>query len=112
LIRTLLAIEAWRTLVLVDRPPPAAEDATNASILDNHAHLDGKEVNQDSKLASKIAENQASLRCAFTLHVETTICSLINLILYRKENAQELDSDSSLALVDYCARQMVSCWSF
>ena len=94
LIRTLLAIEAWRTLVLVD-PPNNGDTAA----IDSPPSI---------TLASKIAENQSSLRCAFTLHAETTICSLINLVLYRKENAQELDSDSAVALVDYCARQMVS----
>jgi hypothetical protein len=106
LIRTLLAVEAWRTLVL-DSPPPSSKNRSN----NNHKEASNgndNENNPDFTLAEKIAENQSSLRCAFVLHVETTLCSLINLVLYRKENAEELDSDSAVALVDYCARQMVS----
>jgi len=108
LIRTLLAVEAWRTLVLDSPPPSNNEDKNNHHKEAATNGNDSKDDLHDFTLAEKIAENQSSLRCAFILHVETTLCSLINLVLYRKENAEELDSDSAVALVDYCARQMVS----
>ena len=82
LVQTLLAVEAWRTFVLFP-------------------------TKHESSLASRMAENGNSLRCAFTLHVECTIVGLLNLILYRKDSCQELDSETSIALTDFCARQMV-----
>ena len=63
---------------------------------------------QIEELIDLISENKSSLRCAFILHVETTLCSLLNLIMFRKENCDELDNHTAIALVDYCARQMVS----
>ena len=106
LIQTLLAIEAWRVFVL-DGDTSDAE--TNVDV---EAEIDGdsKESKIDSKkaLIDLIAENKSSLRCAFILHVETTLCSLLNLIMFRKENCDELDNHTAIALVDYCARQMVS----
>ena len=92
LVKTLLAIEAWRLFVLRSNSKHGPESSTEFS----------------PSLAQKLADNQASLRCAFILHIETTLCSLLNLIIYRKENCDELDDDTAVALVDYCARQMVS----
>lgn len=98
LIKTLLAIEAWRTFVLAPKnnytkrngDPPMEKCASNAT------------------LAEKLASHQLSLRCAFILHAEVSLCSLLNLILYRKGNAEEMDNECSISLVDYCARQMSS----
>lgn len=79
LVQTLLAVEAWRMNVL-----------------------------RSDRLAPLLAKNGNSLRCAFTLHVETTIVCLLNLIFYRQEACAEVDAETAVALVDYCARNMVS----
>ena len=98
LIKTLLAIEAWRRFVL----DPIKE------VTDHSEEEDFAELSTTHSFMEKLAENKSSLRCAFILHAETSLCGLINLVLYRKENAAEMDNDCSVALVDYCARQMVS----
>jgi hypothetical protein len=103
LIKTLLAIEAWRTFVLV----PKEEPHDVASVGDGEEDEAATTILARKTLTEKLAENKSSLRCAFILHVETSLCSLINLILYRKENVEEMDNDCCVALVDYCARQMV-----
>jgi len=93
LVRTLISIELWRTMVLNPKPssrPSAPEYEPSTSLL----HL--------------LAKNGNSLRTAFTLHTETTLVCLLNLILYRKEGCIEMDSETAVALVDYCARQLVS----
>lgn len=90
LVRTMLTIEAWRT-----------------KMLEAKVDQDEKETEPGLCLLEKLASNKSSLRCAFILHIETTLCSLINLILYRKEYAEEMDGDVAVSLVDYCARQMV-----
>lgn len=54
--------------------------------------------------------SQNSLRCAFLLHVETTIVGLINLCLFQRHGVEALDdgrADASVALVDYTARCLV-----
>ena len=79
LVKTLLAVEAWRMYVL-----------------------------QSNRLARMVAKNGNSLRCAFTLHVETTLVGLLNLIFFREEACAEIDPETAVALVDYCARNMVS----
>mmetsp|Transcript_5218 Transcript_5218/g.7951 ORF Transcript_5218/g.7951 Transcript_5218/m.7951 type:complete len:694 (-) Transcript_5218:12-2093(-) len=88
LVRTLLAVEAWRTHVLY--------------------RSDEKMSSSSSSLAPLAAKNGNSLRCAFTLHVETTIVGMLNLILYRREGCEALNAEVALALVDYCARSMAS----
>lgn len=85
LVETLLAIEVWRTFMLRS---------------DNNA--------QSSSLAPLLAKNGNSLRCAFTLHAETTIIGILNLIFYHKESCEDMDSELAVALVDYCARNIVS----
>jgi hypothetical protein len=87
LVTTLLTLEAWRTLCL--HPRGVAEKK------------DGK-----SALGEKIVKNQNSVRCAFILHAETTIVSIMNLICFRRENCEEMTSEIAVALIDYCARQL------
>lgn len=114
LVETLLAVEAWR-LFLID----GKNFKTSVLNFENSTKIeqgeDENEIDQDSSATSPlvdfIARNQSSLRCAFTLHVETTLCSLLNLIVFRSENCEELDNDTAIALVDYCARQMVRLFS-
>jgi hypothetical protein len=96
LVKTLLAIEAWRLFVLDSKNESSSENDSDSNL------------SPSLPLVDLIAENKSSLRCAFILHVETTLCSLLNLIFFRKENCDELDNDAAIALVDYCARQMVS----
>jgi hypothetical protein len=84
LIRTLLAVEAWRLYVLQEQ-----------------------EQGQDDSLASQMAQHGNALRCAFILHVETTLVGLLNLIFYRKESCEQMDGEAAIALVDYCSRSMV-----
>jgi len=51
--------------------------------------------------------NRNSLRCAFILHVETTILGLINLVLYKRHGCEALYAATAIALVDYSARCLV-----
>ena len=97
LVRTLLALEAWRTFVLCPR--------RNDNVNDGTSETGGC---GDSTLLPLLAKNGNSMRCAFILHAETTLVSLLNLILYRRESCEEMDGETAVALVDYCARQMVS----
>jgi hypothetical protein len=64
-------------------------------------------------LANKLASNNNALRTAFILHAETTIVSLLSLIFYKGIPPELLDGSSGddvlLSLIDYCARQLVSC---
>lgn len=115
LIKTLLAIEAWRTLVLFAEGKEVATSGDGSSSNDSTSSCNEKKEDEIDTilttgitLAERLAENKSSLRCALILHVETAICSLINLILFRKENVEEMDNDCCVALVDYCARQMAS----
>jgi len=60
-------------------------------------------------LLEKMA-SQNALRCAFILHVETTILSLINLCLFQRHGVEALNderADASIALVDYTSRCLV-----
>lgn len=76
LVETLIAVEAWRTLVL-------------------------------PRLAADLAAHGNALRCAFTIHVETTLVGLLNLVLHREDAARDaLDAATAVALVDYCARSL------
>jgi len=54
-----------------------------------------------------MAERGNILRFAFTLHVETTLVSLIGLIMFRREVCENMDGEIAVALIDYCARKMV-----
>jgi len=67
-------------------------------------------------LANRLASNNNALRTAFILHAETTIVSLLSLIFYKGIPPELLDGSSGddvlLSLIDYCARQLVSCWHF
>ena len=113
LVRTLLAVEAWRLFVLdVDADIEVDADANANANAEADAEAGGTIDGISLPFIKRIAKNQSSLRCAFILHVETTLTSLINLIVFRRENCNELASDSaiSIALVDYCARRMVSAY--
>jgi hypothetical protein len=87
LIRTLLAVEAWRLYVLQEQEQDEGQGG--------------------SSLASQMAQHGNALRCAFILHVETTLVGLLNLILYRRESCEQMDGEAAVALVDYCSRSMV-----
>lgn len=87
LVRTLLTLEGWRTFCLYPRGV-------------------GKKNDDKLSLGTQIVKNRNSLRCAFILHVETTIISLINLICFRREHCEEMTSEIAISLIDYCARQM------
>ena len=82
-------------------------DSVNNISADPHSCIDSKDIASVS-LAELLADNKSSLRCAFILHVETTLVSLLNIIMYRQENCREMDDHVAVALTDYCARQMVS----
>ena len=99
LVRTLLAIEAWRTFLLVPRGSGSkgVEDGGGSSSLSS-----------SSVLLGLVAENGNSLRVAFTLHVETTLVGILNLVMYRRERCEAMTSEAAIALCDYCARQIVS----
>jgi len=88
LIRTLLAVEAWRLYVLQEQEQDEGQGG--------------------SSLASQMAQHGNALRCAFILHVETTLVGLLNLILYRRESCEQMDGEAAVALVDYCSRSMAS----
>jgi hypothetical protein len=87
LVTTLLTLEGWRTFCLYPRGV-------------------GKKNDDQLALGTQIVKNRNSLRCAFILHVETTIVSLINLICFRREHCEEMTSEIAISLIDYCARQM------
>jgi len=116
LIKTLLALEFWRTRVLFF----SEEDNSNVDN-DFEGGRDGVRSN-DKGLAIDLAKNGNGLRVAFILHAETTIVSLLNLIFYRGIPHGLLDGGSAggnaskgnpsgdealLSLVDYCARQLI-----
>jgi len=106
LVQTLLAVEAWRTFVLESNSSSSSKQSKLNEC--NDSEDVSPSTSSLQSLAEMMAENQSSLRCAFILHVETTLVSLLNVIMFRKENCEELDCDTAVALVDYCARQMVS----
>lgn len=104
MVRTLLSLEYWRDRVLFRN---VEED------LDCYEQLHQVDGGQIESLANKLADNGNGLRVAFILHAETTIVSMLNLIFYRGIPATLLENDEVLlALVDYCARQLVSAVSF
>ena len=63
-------------------------------------------------LAHRLVANGNVLRVVFILHAETTIVSLLNLIVYKGIPVGLLEGnfgdDVLLSLVDYCVRQLVS----
>lgn len=104
MVKTLLAIEFWRNNVLFRREEKEIEGGGEFTELNE---LVGKE----EALAHQLAANGNVLRTAFVLHAETTIVSLLNLIFYNCIPAALLEGTSDevlLALIDYCARQLVS----
>jgi hypothetical protein len=114
LVKTLLALEFWREHVLFRRSK--ADDTDGDEVKDEYSELNSVDGGEESgsvkqlQLADRLAENGNALRTAFILHAETTIVGMLNLIFY-KGIPPELFSGGDevlLALVDYCARQLVS----
>ena len=101
LVQTLLAVEAWREFVL----PHILTCFDQSSSLDVSSSSSSKTVDHKHERHAV-----SILRVAFTLHVETTLVGLLNLILYKyKCNEVGLDkSEYGIAVVDYCARRMVA----
>uniref|UniRef100_A0A7S4MMF6 Uncharacterized protein n=1 Tax=Odontella aurita TaxID=265563 RepID=A0A7S4MMF6_9STRA len=94
LVKICISMECWRTMVLFPR---------GGALEDNEDEYVG--------LAPLVASNSNVLRASFSMHVETTAIGLLNLMLYRREGADELgreDGAPAVALVDYCARQMAA----
>lgn len=103
MVETLLAIEYWRENVLFSKRNNNSDDE-----YDELNEVDGGE----NELADRLANNGNGLRTAFILHAETTIVSLLSLIFYRGIPPTLLEGSNRgdevlLALVDYCARQLV-----
>jgi hypothetical protein len=130
LVRTLLGIEVWREHVLFAK----GDNTTNeyGGVDDVHEEynylneVDGggddeqtlrhqQQLSSKERLATHLASNGNVLRTAFILHAETTIVQMLNLIFYRGIPSSLLDGNGEkgggdevlLALVDYCARQLV-----
>ena len=102
MVETLLALEFWRENVLFSRKNKRDE-------YDELNEVDGGE--DDVVLAHRLASNRNGLRTAFILHAESTIVSLLGLIFYRGVPAALLEGNGDevlMALIDYCARQLVS----
>ena len=107
LIRTLLAVEAWREFVLPEIVKCFECSSSNSDISSSSSECENKE-NQHTHTRHAVCV----LRIAFTLHVETTLVGLLNLILY-KYKCSEVGMDDSeygygIAVVDYCARRMAA----
>ena len=104
MVKTLLALEFWRENVLFSRK-------NDANKQDDYRELNEVDGGEDDVLAHRLASNRNGLRTAFILHAETTIVSLLNLIFYRGAPAALLEGNGDevlMALIDYCARQLVS----
>ena len=97
LVQTLLAVEAWRLFVLGSKEKSENYDDSVKNV----------EFTNGASFIGQLAKQGNSLRVAFTLHVETTIVSLLALLFYRKENVVDIDNAVLISIVDYCARQMV-----
>ena len=133
LTAALLCLELWRTRVLF---PPVAEEEEgggeggrgrgrgrgggggkggrgankgggSGGMDDDDDDDDDEEGGRQRGLAPLLAANGCDLRAAFVLHAESTLASLLGLVLYRREAAEfSLPGDAAISLVDYCARQM------
>jgi len=115
LVKTLIAIESWRIFVLRSNENQNQNDDNNNNHNNNNNNNNSNDTSSSSKSETQttnmmeyMAKHGNSLRCAFILHAETSLVSLLNLIMYRKEHCEELDSEIIVAMVDYCARQMSS----
>ncbi|KAL3782387.1 hypothetical protein HJC23_005435 [Cyclotella cryptica] len=103
MVKTLLAIEFWRSNVLFRRPEKENEGEDECK--ETYDFVGRKE----EALAHRLAANGNVLRAAFVLHAETTIVSLLNLIFFNRIPAALLEGNGDevlLALIDYCARQL------
>jgi hypothetical protein len=136
LVGALLALELWRTRVLFsDGDGDGDGDDVRAKENDDDDDDDDDDEEEGGYggdpatttrrkgLAHRLAANGNALRASFVLHAETTIVSMLGLILYGGIPPELLSSSSSssggggggggdddvlLSLVDYCARQLVS----
>ena len=112
LVKTLLAIEAWRVFILGSGKRECANNTIESTIENEEDHTEENsntemEVKAQIPFMKQIAKQGNSLRTAFILHAETTIVSLLTLLFYRKDYVLEIDNAILLSIVDYCARQMV-----
>ena len=127
LVRTLLALEVWRTKVLFIGPPETETETETAEERILETDEDGAfdvttanpteadESNSSSNkqqrgLAPLLAQNKNSLRAAFILHAETTLVGLLALVFYRREAFEPdvLSGETAVALVDYVARRLAA----
>jgi hypothetical protein len=107
-VKTLLAVELWRENVLFGK-----EKTNNEQ--EDYRELNDVDGGEDDVLTHRLASNGNGLRTAFILHAETTMVSILNLVFYKGIPAALLEGtgdDVLLALIDYCARQLVSIFLF
>ena len=112
MVQTLLALEFWREHVLFHKETSKNGDGYSDET-DEYQELNEVDGGEPIvSLANRLAANGNGLRTAFILHAETTIVSLLNLIFYKGIPSALLEGAGGdeilLALVDYCARQLVS----
>ena len=112
MVQTLLALEFWREHVLFHKETSKNGDGISDET-DEYQELNEVDGGEPIvSLANRLAANGNGLRTAFILHAETTIVSLLNLIFYKGIPSALLEGAGGdeilLALVDYCARQLVS----
>ena len=102
LVQTLLTVELWR----INISSKEQQTSTIPKDDDTIEYIDSP-VARDSSFLSFLATHGNSLRLSFTLHTETTLVCLLALVLFRRESCRDMDCDTAIALVDYCARQLV-----
>ena len=99
LVQMLLTLELWRLNLMHSIPFNALDDERVCA-----------NYNQDllnGSFLSYLASHGNTLRLSFILHTETTLVCLLTLVLFRRVSCHDMDCDTAIALVDYCARQMV-----
>jgi len=87
LVQTLLSVELWRIHTTHDVSVDMGYECVS--------------------FLTYLASHGNTLRLSFILHVETTLVSLLTLILFWKSSCKDMDNDTAIALADYCSRQMV-----
>ena len=104
LIHTLLAVHTWK--IMVSSAEMELEDSRGGDGRGEEVEEQDSEENITKPFRHHLALHGNSLRVAFTLHVETTIITLLTLICYHADHITDLPQDYLISLVDYCARQM------
>jgi len=98
LVQTLLTVELWRIHLWNDHYDN--DGVQRGEIVED-------EGDPESSFLSFLADHGNTLRLSFILHTETTLVCLLTLVLFRRASCRDIDCDIAIALVDYCARQMV-----